>query len=561
MRLDNPLPPTTYLFYDLETSGLSPAFDQILQFAAVRLDQNFEELERHNIRVQLSEDTIPSPQALVVNRTSVAMFHEGVSEYDAIQKIYDLMNTPGTISVGYNSLSFDDEFLRFSFFKHLLPPYRHQYANHCARMDIFPIVLLAFQIRRDLLEWPIKDGKHSFKLEYLARANNCNTGASHDALIDVLDTIALAKLLRQDALFWEEATTFFNKKKDKEIFENNASTFTIGTATHSLSILLEKQPNMPPIPALCLGTHKHYENQTRWLRLDENDFAALPANTLGKQVKSLRKKWGEPPFLFSNHDARLLGQLSPHQIERVEANLRFLQENSALFSALKEEKLNEAYPDNRHYDANAALYKLQFAKKNEEEEKKREQVTEHLCRSFHLLDNSRKHEVVRKLASVNPIYQTLAIRIMGRYMPSRLSPEDRLTYQMYLAHVFYNSTDSLILDHRDQAKLSLPEAMSATEKLLLAAKTPEEQQFLTELKMWYFSRVNQYKMPVMTHGEMGTQTETDCDENASRKRPRDEAVNPAHYDASLFSTAAPNIAMVTRETSLQQPDVKHAMAP
>ena len=30
-----------YVFYDLETTGMNPAFDQILQFAAVKTDLNF----------------------------------------------------------------------------------------------------------------------------------------------------------------------------------------------------------------------------------------------------------------------------------------------------------------------------------------------------------------------------------------------------------------------------------------------------------------------------------------------------------------------------------------
>ena len=33
-----------YVFYDLETTGINPAFDQILQFAAVRTDLDFNEI-------------------------------------------------------------------------------------------------------------------------------------------------------------------------------------------------------------------------------------------------------------------------------------------------------------------------------------------------------------------------------------------------------------------------------------------------------------------------------------------------------------------------------------
>ena len=41
------------------------------------------------------------------------------------------------------------------------------------------------------------DGKPSFKLEHLARANGLVHEAAHDALSDVRATIALARLIRQ----------------------------------------------------------------------------------------------------------------------------------------------------------------------------------------------------------------------------------------------------------------------------------------------------------------------------------------------------------------------------
>ncbi|PKP64613.1 MAG: hypothetical protein CVT86_03640 [Alphaproteobacteria bacterium HGW-Alphaproteobacteria-8] len=35
-----------FVFYDLETTGISPTFDQPLQFAAIRTDDSFAEIER-----------------------------------------------------------------------------------------------------------------------------------------------------------------------------------------------------------------------------------------------------------------------------------------------------------------------------------------------------------------------------------------------------------------------------------------------------------------------------------------------------------------------------------
>jgi len=145
----------TFLFYDIETSGLNKAFDQVLQFAAIRTDLNCNELERHEIFVRLSPDVIPAPQAILTHQLSLSELNKnGISEIEAIKKIHQLLNQPGTISIGYNSLGFDDEFLRFSFYRNLLPPYTHQYANECSRADLYPMAILYFLYQPNVLNWP-----------------------------------------------------------------------------------------------------------------------------------------------------------------------------------------------------------------------------------------------------------------------------------------------------------------------------------------------------------------------------------------------------------------------
>ena len=55
-----------FAFYDFETTGISPAFDQPLQFAAILVDDDFQEIERVNLRCRLSRHIIPSPYAMLV---------------------------------------------------------------------------------------------------------------------------------------------------------------------------------------------------------------------------------------------------------------------------------------------------------------------------------------------------------------------------------------------------------------------------------------------------------------------------------------------------------------
>ena len=76
-----------YVFYDLETTGINPAFDQILQFAAVRTDLDFNEIDRYQYRLELRNDVIPQPGALIVNRLNINTILKGEKEYEAIKKM------------------------------------------------------------------------------------------------------------------------------------------------------------------------------------------------------------------------------------------------------------------------------------------------------------------------------------------------------------------------------------------------------------------------------------------------------------------------------------------
>lgn len=105
----------TLLFYDLETSGLSKSFDQILQYAAIRVNESFEVIDEIELKIRTSQGLLPSPEAMLIHGIGIDDYHDQMCEMDAIFHIHQLHNVPGTISGGYNTLGFDDEFLRFSF--------------------------------------------------------------------------------------------------------------------------------------------------------------------------------------------------------------------------------------------------------------------------------------------------------------------------------------------------------------------------------------------------------------------------------------------------------------
>lgn len=54
-----------FIFYDTETTGTDPAFDQILQIAAIRTDEELEITDSFDLRCRLRPYVIPSIGALI----------------------------------------------------------------------------------------------------------------------------------------------------------------------------------------------------------------------------------------------------------------------------------------------------------------------------------------------------------------------------------------------------------------------------------------------------------------------------------------------------------------
>ena len=111
-----------FAFYDFETTGISPSFDQPLQFAAILVDANFKEVERINLRCRLSRHIIPSPHAMLVTGLKPEQLIDSnlPSLFEFSQSLSQLIRrwTPA-VWIGYNSINFDEMFLRHLFCQNL----------------------------------------------------------------------------------------------------------------------------------------------------------------------------------------------------------------------------------------------------------------------------------------------------------------------------------------------------------------------------------------------------------------------------------------------------------
>ena len=190
----------TIVWYDYETFGANPAWDRPAQFAAIRTDEDLNEIEEPvEIFCRQSDDYLPHPEAvLITGITPQDCQRKGIPEREFIGQINDMFSQPGTCVVGYNSIRFDDEFTRYTLYRNFFDPYAREWQGGNSRWDLLDIVRCAYALRPDGIEWPKNDqGKTSFKLEHLTAANGLDHGKAHDAVSDVRATIALARLIKE----------------------------------------------------------------------------------------------------------------------------------------------------------------------------------------------------------------------------------------------------------------------------------------------------------------------------------------------------------------------------
>ena len=189
----------TFFFYDLETSGLNPRFSRIMQFAGIRTDMNLKPIgEPINVLVKLSDDVLPDPGAIVVTGiTPQSTLADGLTEPEFCKLLMEEVFTANTITVGFNSVRFDDEFIRHTLWRNFYDPYEWAWSEGRSRWDMLDVVRMTRALRPDDIKWPVNDkGKAVNKLELIARENNLIHTKAHDALSDVEALIGVANLVK-----------------------------------------------------------------------------------------------------------------------------------------------------------------------------------------------------------------------------------------------------------------------------------------------------------------------------------------------------------------------------
>jgi exodeoxyribonuclease-1 len=213
----------TFVFYDTETTGINTVFDQILQFGAIRTDENLEEIDRFEVRCRLQPHIVPAPMALKVTGVTPEMLMDPVlpSHYEAMRMIHaKLSDWSPSVFVGYNSISFDESLLRQAFYQTLQPIYLTNTGGN-TRADMLRIAHAVAAYAPNAIAIPLGDsGKQVFKLDQLSPANGFDHENAHDAMADVEATIHLARLIQDRAPeVWGRMMQLSRKQDTAEILK------------------------------------------------------------------------------------------------------------------------------------------------------------------------------------------------------------------------------------------------------------------------------------------------------------------------------------------------------
>lgn len=344
-----------FVFFDTETTGLRPGWDQIVQFAAIRTDEHLREVGRYETRCRLQPHVVPDPRALLVNGMSITGLTDGElpSHYRMICEVRRrLLSWSPAVMLGYNSIRFDEEMLRHALFQSLQPAYLTS-SHGNARCDVLSLVMAA-SLTPGCLTVPHSDaGRPTFKLALVAHANGVRQTRAHDAMSDAEAALELCRLVRDRAPeVWHRFVRFSNKATVAQFVEEEdgfvLTEFFGNEAYHKAVVCLGPVPDNAN-GRFCLDLSI---DPAVWAALDDQALratVAIPRSPVRRIATN-----GAPALtaLWEATDA-LLNDLHP---DLIEARARRYREDPALrariiaaYTAGWTAREHPAHPEDRLY--------------------------------------------------------------------------------------------------------------------------------------------------------------------------------------------------------------------
>lgn len=335
-----------------------------MQFAGQRTDLALNPVgDPVNVLIRLGVDILPDPDAVLITGITPQMtLADGITEAEFLRFFSEHVATPGTVFAGYNSVRFDDEFMRFLHWRNFYDAYAWEWKESRGRWDLLDVVRMTRALRPEGIEWPMDNGKASNRLELLTKANGLAHENAHDALSDVQACISVAKLIKEkQPKLYDYLFSMREKKRVAELVERDQPfVYTTGKYDSafektSVAVRLAANPTSQgslvydlrhdPTPFMALSPAELAE-RWKWTR-DEKAPPRLPVKTLQYN----RCPAVAPLSVLDGHSqARLkvdLGLIAKHR-DILRENPQFTQD---VLTALKEmDSTREAWPVSATFD-------------------------------------------------------------------------------------------------------------------------------------------------------------------------------------------------------------------
>lgn len=461
---------TSFFFYDLETSGLDPRRQRIMQFAGQRTDMDLNPVgEPINVHVKLTEEVLPDPGAILVTGiTPQKTLEEGYSEAEFLQLFFKEVCQPGTIMTGFNNVRFDDEYMRYTLYRNFYDPYEWCWQDGRSRWDVLDAVRMVRALRPDGINWPVtEDGHATNRLELLSAQNGVSHEHAHDALNDVMALIAVTKLLKdKQPKMYEYLLKMRDKKEVMSVVNLDDPQPFVYTSGRYPKGTLHTTVAYPLAPGSTPGSVLVYD-----LRHDPTDWANMSIT----ELKNIRfANWGQRQMegfvplpakeLMYNRCPAVapVGVLDESTQQRIKIDMALVAKNlSILRRSGLADKLREVFAR----DPNA------FAKSTDPDGR--------LYDGFVSDGDKDKMSAVRAadanaLADFDPGFKDerlaqLLMRYKARNYPQSLNETERADWEAY---------------RTDRLQQDLPKYLEQLGKLSSEAKTTDTHFLLSELQLW-----------------------------------------------------------------------------
>ena len=206
--------PTSYVFWDTETTGLDKAFHAPVEIGALVTDANLSPQREINLACRPPRFVLPEPGALVATRRSIHdLLSRSMSAYEATRRFAKEVEaaTP-TCFVSYNGVTFDDPLIQHALFRHLHDPYLMLKGGN-VRLDLLKIVRLAYGLGHGNLVVPNSERGVPIQTRPHPPLNGFREDGAHTAAVDARAVHHLAGLLAERAPeIWQLALRVWSRK-------------------------------------------------------------------------------------------------------------------------------------------------------------------------------------------------------------------------------------------------------------------------------------------------------------------------------------------------------------